>query len=938
MSESHSRRQPSLHHGRALLIYAGLALVLTWPLVTRFATHVPGDGIDDPSLTWNLWWLKTRLVDQLNADVFHADWMFHPVTINLGFYTLTPLNGLLSIPLQTAFSLVIANNLLLILAFVLAGYGTYLLAADLLSRGVEASALSSAESIGAGRWLEWAALLAGLIYAFASSKLFYASLGQFNIASSQWIPFCVFYVIRTGRPSATWRDGAMAGIFLVFQAWAELTYASFLLIFIAFYFLWRITIGVPTGVPRLADARSLIRRFLVTAALFVIGIAPFLWAMWPDLRREDDLFASGGGFADVFSADLMGYLMPTRLHPIVGAWVATQPFPNDKGQHIFIGYLALILALIGFVLLMRSPSSQLRRVGILWGGATLLFWLLTLGPELRWAGEALGIPGPFALVSRLPIFNGNRYPSRYSVMLMLCVAVLAAWGTAWLLQHLRNHLAVSVGASLLALLFILEHFSAPLPLNDFRMPPIFAQVSASSSDGTLLELPTGWRNGARVLGRSDVVIMMQQWYQTAHGQRRLGGNTSRNPGYKFQYFSEAPLIGDLIALMNADDSNPATSHIAAAVDEAYDEIVARNSDAAPSILAFLGVEQVMVYVDHATPALLRFIDEALPLVLKDEWQGADWQGQPSTLRLYDVVDRPQAGTWSIDLSTQMGNLHLAEGWSSVATGPGEIRYALRPTADLLLDLPATAGELHLGLSGPAETVELRLNGRLLERAITIDPDEPTSVSVEIPSGVADQLVDRLSLTFDGEPHAARSIEMPDNAHGWPIGQTGTFLRPGANVVVRSAGADVGSFAQIFVNGVDVGGESRGYHLAAISSVGEVLASATFDTFADESASIAMADWIRQWPVGTIIAGAVADEASLHLTEEAVSALATLGVEGDLRDRFRWSHVLIGVTGAMRGTAVEELDLLRPTSAYVGPAITGDSVYGGVMILEYRSQQ
>ncbi len=46
--------------------------------------------------------------------------------------------------------------------------------------------------------------------------------------------------------------------------------------------------------------------------------------------------------------------------------------------------------------------------------------------------------------------------------------------------------------------------------------------------------------------------MMQQWYQTTHGKRRFAGNTSRNPAYKFQYFSEAPFISDLIALMNAD--------------------------------------------------------------------------------------------------------------------------------------------------------------------------------------------------------------------------------------------------------------------------------------------------------------------------------------------------------------------------------------------------
>ncbi len=60
-------------HGGVLLLYSMLALGLTWPLARHFTTHVPGDGIDDPSLAWNLWWIKTRLIDQLNLDIFHGD-------------------------------------------------------------------------------------------------------------------------------------------------------------------------------------------------------------------------------------------------------------------------------------------------------------------------------------------------------------------------------------------------------------------------------------------------------------------------------------------------------------------------------------------------------------------------------------------------------------------------------------------------------------------------------------------------------------------------------------------------------------------------------------------------------------------------------------------------------------------------------------------------
>ena len=121
---THSRR--GRRHLLVLLLYALLGLALTYPLITRFATHVPGDGIDDPALAWNLWWLKFSLVDrQLNP--FLSQWMFYPIGINLAFYTLTILNGLLSIPLQVAWGLVPASNLVLLSSFVLSGYGAFLL-------------------------------------------------------------------------------------------------------------------------------------------------------------------------------------------------------------------------------------------------------------------------------------------------------------------------------------------------------------------------------------------------------------------------------------------------------------------------------------------------------------------------------------------------------------------------------------------------------------------------------------------------------------------------------------------------------------------------------------------------------------------------------------------------------------------------------------------
>ena len=228
--------------------------------------------------------------------------------------------------------------------------------------------------------------------------------------------------------------------------------------------------------------------------------------MLPDLRAEGDFLTSGGGFADIFSADLAGYAVPTQLHPLLGgvirAWShdsTPQPdgsyFAVNKGQQIYLGYVALALAVVG--------AWRGRRRGETWFWVTsaLLFFVLTLGPNLRIAGHDTGIPLPFRLLERLPFFKGNRYPSRYSVMLLLSVAPLVAAGANGVLRVAYSVFPYAVSdqsarrreppthsrtthsritptllrfcLSLVALL-LFEHLSAPLPISDLRVPAIYA--------------------------------------------------------------------------------------------------------------------------------------------------------------------------------------------------------------------------------------------------------------------------------------------------------------------------------------------------------------------------------------------------------------------------------------------------------------------------------
>ena len=561
----------------------------------------------------------------------------------------------------------------------------------------------------------------------------------------------MLYLIRAGRPSGHRRDAALAGLFMVLQAYAELTHASFLLTFAALVALWTMIRGQVSGVrsqgsevrgqgATVGGRWSALGRLAVAGVLFALGMAPILANMLPDLAAEGDFFTSGGGFADIFSADLVGYALPTQLHPVFGDLTARlsnhsapradgSQFAVNKGQQIYVGYVALILIAAGLWhgvtkrrrsdrwgsqlvaegccdVGQRSPrpwaantkdgandkplaaTSVAPRPDVwFWALSACLFFLLTLGPHLRVNGHDTGIPLPFGLIAQLPFFKGNRYPSRYSVMLLASLAPLVACGVwhsaycvlriaycalhgaggaapnssiwrfaGWLIRPLPHSPTQPTSGSpglvvsfLLSFLLLFEHLSLSLPLSDLRVPALYERVAATPGDFALLELPPGWRNGARVAGKQDVVIMQQLWSQTTHGKRLLGGNTSRNPEFKFQFFSEDATLARLIGATNAAD---APQHEALRAQLAANPISPAEAARARAWAATWNIRQVMVHRDKLSSATEEALRQLLPVQLI---------GESGALALYQVEPSPLPSRFAV--GTDDGSLVLAEGWS-----------------------------------------------------------------------------------------------------------------------------------------------------------------------------------------------------------------------------------------------------------------------------------
>ncbi|MBN1661911.1 MAG: hypothetical protein JXA93_26185 [Anaerolineae bacterium] len=866
-------------HLLALAIYIVLALLLTWPLAAHLGSHVPGDGADDPPLTWNLWWVRYSLLEQ-GTNPFDCDVLFYPLGINLAFYTLTLLNGLLSIPLQATAGLVAASNLLLLSSFVVGAYGAFLLAREQ----------------GIGERAAWPALVAGGIYAFVSSKMGYAALGQWNIASSQWIPFYVLYLFKMGERPRRWRYPLLAALFLLLQAYAELTYASFLVLFTLLWAGWQAWRELRSR--QAASLLPLATRLAVVGLLFIAGLSPVLAMMIPEMQAEGNLLTEGGGFADVFSADLLGFLIPTRLHPVFGALPAEFDFHHGVGQHLYAGYALLALASLGVAAGWRRPAVRF------WLLSAAVFGLLTLGPALQVNGHDTGLPLPFALVSRLPFFEGNRYPSRYSVLLFLSLAMLAGYG-ARTLRGAGNRVsgigrgAIVAGSALLVALLLFEHLSIPLPMSDMRVPPIYDRIGALEGDFTLLDVPVAWRNGARVTGTLDPIIMFEQYYQSAHEKRLLAGNTSRNPPHKFQYFTEAPVIQTLIALE--------TGH---AVDPA---VIESDRTLAPGVLRFFDVQVLLVHPE-AGPLVVPYVESALPVTRFDG--GGE-------VAAYRVTLPPWPTTWQIVPGAPLARLSYAEGWGPAAHG---LAWATDRDARLLVPLGGGQTSMRFGAWTPpgGQQLVVEVDGWTSARlALTPGWGE---YQVEVP---VQQGLNEIWLHFDTLYPATEVQVSPRD-----VGATGVVAP--VNLLVESAGQEVGNFAHIYVDGTDVSPGGRGYNVVVIHpGTGEVETAAAFDTHLDPGASQALAEFLHAVPQGYLVAVAAADEASRLLGPEAVEALHAIGAAGDLRERFRWGHATIGVQGAVPGSAPEEMGWMGPARVVVGEPVARPEVAAALGAIEFE---
>jgi hypothetical protein len=325
---------------------------------------------------------------------------------------------------------------------------------------------------------------------------------------------------------------------------------------------------------------------LVTTAL----LSPVLYAVGK--RIAGNLVLPGTPWrSSPAGVDLLALVLPNPNHPLtpdrVAGWLTS--FPGGFLEGVVSIPLVVVAALIIAWRMGWRPSRW-------WTALAVVFGTMALGPFVHVAGINTYIPGPWAVLRYVPLLGLARTPSRFSVVMMLAVAVLFAAALEWFGRtHPRRRRVV---LATVTLLLFTELLPAPITLHSAAVPEFYTQVAAAPESVRVLELPTGVRDGTLSVGNFSA---RSQFFQTAHGKPLIGGYLSRVAIERISEVRSNEMIDALIALSEGGGVSP----------QREAALIASG----PSFVRDARLGFVVVDRGRASPSLIDFAERALRLRL-----------------------------------------------------------------------------------------------------------------------------------------------------------------------------------------------------------------------------------------------------------------------------------------------------------------------------------
>jgi hypothetical protein len=470
---------------RAALLFAGLALLHTWPLASAPAGASLNYNSDAELNAWILSWVA-RTLPADPARLFDGN-IFAPERGTLAYSEPLVVPALIGAPVRwLGGSAVLTFNLVLL-------------------AGLTLTALS-------GWWVAWkwtgsngAALLAGALLAFNEHLL---TRLPHTAASHLWgLPLALYFADRlVERPNR--RDGVLLALVVAAVAATSVYTLAFAGLIVAVVLASGFVAGRWRGPAALAV--SAIGGLALAAPVLV----PYVRFAAAGATRPIELVAQ-------FAAAPSAYVTSmSRLH---AGWSA--PFFRDEVNVFFAGFVALVLAAIGLGAAVRDPARRRR--------ALVLASIAAVGVAL-----SFGPNTPFYawLYDHVPPLRGIRAPARFGYLYLMAVALLAGFGMAWLLARMRTSRWVPVAAAATLALVTAETVRAPIRTEPFAgVPPIYSLLADVDGPVLLVEVPF-WTPDVMHENGEYVLNATAHWRPVMNGYSGFTPMSYRERSGLFWYF------------------------------------------------------------------------------------------------------------------------------------------------------------------------------------------------------------------------------------------------------------------------------------------------------------------------------------------------------------------------------------------------------------------
>jgi hypothetical protein len=331
-----------------------------------------------------------------------------------------------------------------------------------------------------------ASFIAGLVFAFAPTQVRHILLGQLNLIAIYFIPLYIVFYIRYLKTAKRMYLLATT-LILVCSLLNDWHFGLFLGLFNGVFLIARI---IFRRTPMLAqepqeDAYSIATLFWRTLHIWAtccIVLSPFIFAILTDSSQESINTISSRNTIIRRSADPLAFFIPTPRHPLWGEWAYSQHMGTMKiyPSVVSLSLSALLLSAVAVITKWRQSRF--------WVFSAIIIALFALGPELRLLGQRTGISLPYDILLNWEFLRIARSPARFTLLVMLCVSMLAALGTTTLLERISTDLWKGIWGLLIAAIICFELVFPSIEGSTLDSTPAFYRDGTLNSAGALAEL------------------------------------------------------------------------------------------------------------------------------------------------------------------------------------------------------------------------------------------------------------------------------------------------------------------------------------------------------------------------------------------------------------------------------------------------------------------